>query len=132
MTAGITFGAAGRIGSAHRFGPRQFRRAGLDQKIARVVRAPILLRHPLDYVLAQVDGIKSHVNILLPVQPTEAQTIRHINPHNTKLGSIDGNYCLILNNLEKNYRRPCRGQKHDSRVPTRGRRAAEWRIGSLV
>jgi len=72
MAAGITFGTAGRVGCAHRFGPRQFRRTRFDQKIARVVRAKVLLRHPLNDPIAHINRIKSHATFFLLSQTDAA------------------------------------------------------------
>jgi len=70
MAAGITIGAAYRARYAGRFCPCQLRRPGLDQKIAFVVRANVLLGHPLDHPVSHINRVKSHVAFLLPSQPS--------------------------------------------------------------
>jgi hypothetical protein len=70
MAAGITIGAAYPARYAGRFCPCQLRRTGLDQKITFVVRAHVLLRHPLNHPVSHINRVKSHVAFLLPSQPS--------------------------------------------------------------
>jgi hypothetical protein len=42
----------------------------LDQKITFVVRAHVLLRHPLNHPVSHINRVKSHVAFLLPSQPS--------------------------------------------------------------
>jgi hypothetical protein len=61
MAAGIAIGAACHTRCTDRFCPRQFRGTSFNQKVTRVVRANVLLSHPVDNPVSHINGIKSHV-----------------------------------------------------------------------
>ena len=70
MTAAITIGAAKQSRCASGLGPCLFRRAGFDQKKTLVVHAVILLSHPLDHSVSDINLVKCHIASFLQASRT--------------------------------------------------------------
>jgi len=66
--------AAGTIGGADRFRraaglcPGLFRGNGFDQKESLVVRPVVLVSHPTDHSLPDIDRIKRHISFVLSAE----------------------------------------------------------------
>ena len=101
MAAGITNGTAYRARYAGRFYPCYLRRRGFDQKIAFVVCAVVLLRHPLDHPISHINRKKSHVTFIL--LSSLALLFNRLRLLLITISRLDSDYCLKLNTSEKNY-----------------------------
>src|SRR5262245_1495295 len=70
MVAAITTGAANRSRCAAGLCPRLFRRTGFDQKKTLVVPdAIVLLSHPSDHSVSDINRIKRHIAFVPPGEP---------------------------------------------------------------
>jgi hypothetical protein len=69
MAAAVTIGAANRSRCAAGLCPCLFRRTGFDQKKTLVVHAVVLLSHPLDHSVSDINRIKRHIAFVPPGEP---------------------------------------------------------------
>jgi len=69
MAAAATIGAANRSRCAAGLCPRLFRRTGFDQKKTLVIHPIVLVRHPLDHSVSDINRIKRHSAFVLPGEP---------------------------------------------------------------
>jgi len=70
MAAAATISAANRSRCAASLCPRLFCRTGFDQKKTLVIHAIVLVRHPLDHSVSDINRIKRHSAFVLPGEPT--------------------------------------------------------------
>ena len=70
MAAAITIDVANRTRCATGLCPCLFRRTGFDQKKTLVVHAVVLLSHPLDHLVSDINRIKRHIALVPPGELT--------------------------------------------------------------
>ena len=70
MVAGIAIGAAKRTRCAGGLCPCLFRGTGFDQKKTLVVYPVVLLSHPSDHSVSDINCIKRHIAFVLPASLT--------------------------------------------------------------
>ena len=69
MMATTTIGAANRFHCAAGLYPCLFHRTGFDQKKALVVYPVVLVSHPLDHSVSDINRIKRHIAFVPPGKP---------------------------------------------------------------
>jgi hypothetical protein len=69
MGTATTIGAANRSRCAAGLGPCLLRRTRFDQKKTLVVHAVVLLSHPLDHSVSDINRIKRHIAFVPPREP---------------------------------------------------------------
>lgn len=70
VAAAITIDVANRTRCATGLCPCLFRRTGFDQKKTLVVHAVVLLSHPLDHLVSDINRIKRHIALVPPGELT--------------------------------------------------------------
>jgi hypothetical protein len=66
MGTATTVGAANRARCAAGLGPCLFRGTGFDQKKTLVVHVVVLLSHPLNHSVSDINSVKRHIAFVPP------------------------------------------------------------------
>ena len=93
MGTAATIGAINRSRCAAGLGPCLFRGAGFDQKRTLVVHAIVLLSHPLNHSVSDINCIKRHIDFISLGEPCFAFT--HHGALVLMLRWLAGNYRLL-------------------------------------